>query len=95
MKRGHNYLQYLEGELGNAREHSKKLGEMSSIAEENFRRLLPPDESTVNLSVESLNNPEVNAKREEFRAAHSKHYCARSYQAEIENEYFGFPEDFH
>ena len=95
MKHGHNYLQYIEGELVNAREHSKKLREMSSIAEENLRKLLPPDETTLTLSVESLGNPEIYTKREEFRVAHSQHYCARSYQAEIENEYFEFPEDFH
>ena len=95
MRHGHNYLHYLEGELAHARERSQNLGKISSAAEGSFRKLLQPDETTLSVSAESLRNPEVVAKREEFREAHSRHFHARSRQAEIENEYFEFPEDFH
>ncbi|MDZ7904857.1 MAG: hypothetical protein U5N55_03135 [Cypionkella sp.] len=81
--------------MANARSVTESLGEVSSFKEQAFIRTLPPDEGNLNVSNESLGNAVVFDAREQFRTAHQKHSMARSYQAEIENEYFEYPEDFH
>ncbi len=95
MRHGHNYLQHLEGELLNARNRSRVLEDMSALAERSFEKLLPPDETALIVSNKSLCDPKIVEKREAFRNAHIKHSHALNRQAEIENEYFEFPEDFH
>ena len=95
MRYGNNYARHLEGELAHARWQSDLLDKISSAAESDFCRSLPPDETPLELSEESLNKPEIVVKREAFRKAHSNHSSARSIQATIEDEYFSLPEDFY
>ena len=95
MRHGENYNRYLEGELAHARERSHALEKVVSDAETSFCKVLPPDETPLQVSTESLRIPEVVARREAYREAHAKYSHARTSQGTIEDEYFRFPEDFH
>jgi len=95
VRQGHNYLGYLEGfrETLLAEVQDRETSMLSKEAD--FRRLLPPNESPLEVSKESLKRDEVLAAREAFRAAHVRYCRTLTRLNEVEDALYDWPEDQH